>query len=447
MRRRPAHRAEQGALPGALASSAELLERTELHLRAADGAPRMLAVLCITLCVPMAEAGVAAAELSASLFKAVATRLRGVLQAKDQFARSGGCELLVVLPELTSPGFAHLAAQAIANALGAPVEADGSLHSLLVATGVALAPLHARGPEALFACARSAARDCARRGALAGGSQRLGFLVYDGDPVPDRSGFLLTGSELQAAIDDNCLCLHFQPQLDLRSDRVLSVEALLRWERHPGEWISPEQILACAERANLVGVLTQWTVNTALRQTRDWQRGGLPGIEVGVNLPPAALEQPDLPQLIALALETFGVGPGQLTLEITESAAIGDAGCSLRTLTALRALGVRISVDDFGTGYNTYQWLRDMPLDEVKIEKLFIRDLGRSPRNAIIVDSVIRLAHALGVSVVAEGVEDQTARDALVAMGCDRILGYGFSRPVAAEVCTDFLRARRPARA
>jgi EAL domain-containing protein (putative c-di-GMP-specific phosphodiesterase class I) len=230
-------------------------------------------------------------------------------------------------------------------------------------------------------------------------------------------------ADLRGALERNELVLHYQPNVPLRGDQRLGVEALLRWH-HPGmEVVAPEEFIELAEVSGLIQPLTRWVVATAVSQCGRWRKEGL-DLNVSVNISARNFADAELPDHIASTLADAGVPPDRLVLEITESQLMSDPVTALDAMTRMTALGVRTSVDDFGTGYSSMSHLRRLPIDEIKIDQSFVTDMTRNDSDRAIVRSIIDLGHNLGLEVVAEGVEDAPTLGALIDMGCDRVQGF-----------------------
>jgi EAL domain-containing protein (putative c-di-GMP-specific phosphodiesterase class I) len=243
---------------------------------------------------------------------------------------------------------------------------------------------------------------------------------------------LVYENRLRAAIDQGALELVFQPQFRLADGAVVGVESLLRWKDSELGVVPPSQAIAVAESAGLMNEVTWWVLNNALRHCAEFRFRGL-DIRVGVNLSANNLREPDLLDFIDRALRTWGVPPANLVIEVTETAVLGAAEAISETFGRLKALGVRLSIDDFGTGYSSMNYLANMPFDEMKIDLSFVRDMVSVPAHERIVRSLIDLAHNLGLTVVAEGVENERTRARLAELGCDCIQGYFASEPLEPE--------------
>ncbi len=353
-------------------------------------------------------------------------RLRDALRKSDIIARLGGDEFAVVLPGADEAG-AVVAAEKLLKSLRRPLAVDGFELDIGASIGIALYPQHGEGPVTLMQRA-DVAMYAAKR--VHGGRS-----VYS----PDQSGYnprrLGLIRDLRQGIENDQLLLHYQPKIDLRTMRVGGAEALVRW-LHPLEgMIPPGRFIPLAEHTGLIKPLGLWVLGTALRQGRVWHQAGM-NLNVAVNLAPENLQDPQLIGAILELLEGADALPSWLTVEITEGAMMADPARSRQTLQRLREMGVRISIDDYGTGYSSLAYLKTLPVDEVKIDQCFVKDMIGNEKDACIVRSVIDLAHNLGLQVVAEGVEDLASLDLLASWDCDLAQGYYFSRPLPP---TDFM--------
>jgi EAL domain-containing protein (putative c-di-GMP-specific phosphodiesterase class I) len=241
-------------------------------------------------------------------------------------------------------------------------------------------------------------------------------------------------NELRNALRRNELSLHYQPQISLRTGGLIGAEALLRW-RHP-EWgsVSPAEFIPVAEESGLIEAIGAWVIDEACRQVAAWDRLGLPPLTIAVNCSTRQFQQPQmLHQTVREALQRSGLQPSRLELEITETVLVQDIGKTRRLLEQFRALGVRIAVDDFGTGYSSLYYLKRLPIDKLKVDKSFVRELESNSDDRTIAASVAALGHSLGLKVIAEGVETSEQLRLLESMHCDEAQGYLWSRPLPAD--------------
>ncbi len=369
------------------------------------------------------------------LLRQVAERLSGQLREGDLLARLGGDEFAILL-ERADETRALAASQRLHDVLCAAFALeDISLHTS-VSIGIALFPDHGSDVSTLLRRA-----DVAMYKAK---SARDGHCVYHTSDDNRGHERLRTLQELRTALAEDQLVLHFQPKIDLRSGDVHSVEALVRWEHPTRGLLYPASFLEMVEDSGLMHALTRRVLVQALDQACSWQEQGTP-MGVAVNVPAASLLDEEFPGFVAGQLALRRLPPQTLQVEITEETLMGDRGRAREVLTTLRGLGVQIAVDDFGTGYSSLAYLRELPIDELKLDRSFVFPMAGDARAAALVESTINLAHSLGLRMVAEGVEDRPTYSELSRYGCDQIQGFYISRPVpAAEF--DHWMSRRSAR-
>jgi diguanylate cyclase (GGDEF)-like protein len=360
----------------------------------------------------------------------VGQRLFGALREADTVARLGGDEFAALLPGATAEG-AGAVADKLRAALQQPLSIDGVALDLDASIGIAVYPEHGNDAAELLQHA-DVAMYVAKQA-------HLRFLVYDPavDQHSPRRLALLGG--LRRALERDELVLHYQPKADLRSGEIRSVEALVRWQHPDQGLLGPGEFIPLAERTGLIHPLTHWVLDAALDQAAQWQRAGLP-LSVAVNISTRCLLDPAFPDQVTGQLATWQIPPDRLVLEITESAVMADPTRALEVLGRLHSLGVGLAVDDFGTGYSSMAYLKELPVDELKIDRSFVSQMATSPSDAVIVRSTIDLGHNLGLHVVAEGVETQHAWQELTALGCDMAQGYYLGRPMPAADLEQQLR-------
>ncbi|MDX6244540.1 MAG: diguanylate cyclase [Frankiales bacterium] len=351
----------------------------------------------------------------------VAQRLSVCMRSDDTLVRLGGDEYAALLSDVTVPEALDVG-ERIRSGLREPLAVDSLVIHLDVSIGIAVYPEAATTVAGLLHGADSAMYE-----AKAG---RLGCVVFEsGDDTLTARRQLLT--DLQTAIREGQLVLHFQPKVDLLTTTVCGVEALVRWNHPERGLLYPDTFIPAAERYGFMRGLTTTVLALALDQARDWRAAGSP-MPVAVNVSAANLADPELPGQVADLLAVRGLDGSALVIEVTETMLMNDTTRALSVLHGLRALGVRISIDDYGTGYSSLSRLRDLPINELKLDRSFIMELEADPRTAAIVDSTIRLAHSLGMTVVAEGIETAATLALLTAMHCDVGQGYHLGRPVPA---------------
>jgi len=350
-------------------------------------------------------------------------RLEAAAPAPGLVARLGGDEFGVLLPG-ADRGAAAAAARAILAGLQRPIVVDGQAFEVGASVGVALFPDHGRDVATLMRTA-DVAMYAAKRA-------RAGWAVYAPDEDHSCPRRLNLVGELRQAVEEGQLSLLYQPKVDLSTMRDAGAEALVRW-RHPREGLlSPGEFIPLAEETGLIRPLSLWVLDRALRDARALADRGL-AAEVAVNLAPDDLQGPELIDAVVERLERHGVPAPRLTIEVTEGAMMKNPARAKEALQILHQMGVKISIDDFGTGYSSLAYLKELPVDEVKVDRSFVKDMAVSSRDACIVRSVIDLGHNLGLRVVAEGVEDEATLALLREWGCDLVQGYLLGRPVSAE--------------
>jgi len=365
------------------------------------------------------------------LVKEFARRLGDVLGEPDRLARLRGDEFAVLLPGATASLGLQVASK-IVRTLEQPFMVEKLPIEVEVSIGISVAPDHGQDPEILLRHA-DVAMQAARR-------EAAGCVVYSPARDPhDPRGLVLLG-ELRRAIEADDLRLHYQPKLALKTRSVVGAEALVRW-RHPKRGlVPPDQFVPLAEQGGLIKPLTRWVLGEALRQCAAW-RAERDGLSIAVNLSARNLQDPQLLEQITGLLESRQLAPQLLRLELTESAVMTDPLRAVEILAALAASGVGLSIDDFGTGYSSLAYLRKLPVSELKIDKSFVIGIAaHTLGDAAIVRSTNDLGHNLGLSVVAEGVEDEQTLDMLGAMGCDAAQGYFIARPMPAPDFERWLR-------
>ncbi|MEC5160261.1 EAL domain-containing protein [Janthinobacterium sp. CG_S6] len=370
------------------------------------------------------------------LLVAVAQRVRRCVRAGDTVARLGGDEFTVVLGEIDGPAAAAATAQHIVRALAAPYQIDG--HDIFVTSsiGIALYPRDGGDVATLVKHADSAMYRAKKT--------NTGFQFYEASMAQLISEHVRLESDLRHALENRQLQVYYQPQARLADGRVIGMEALVRWPHPTRGMVSPVEFIALAEETGLINPLGDWVLRTACAQLQQWITEGLPPMRVAVNLSVRQLLQKDFAASVEAALADTGLAPHLLELEITESTLMEYAQDTLMALHRLRALGVRLSIDDFGTGYSSLSYLKRFPVDIIKIDRSFVRDLPQDADDAAIVAAIIALAHSLRLEVVAEGVETAAQLRFLQENRCDILQGYYLSPAVPAAQFAQLVRQRAP---
>ena len=354
------------------------------------------------------------------LLRVVSDRFRAALGREDILARLGGDEFALLLPDLDGAQAVALL-EKVRDRLTEEMVLDGVPLSIEASFGIALYPEHG-----------SQLHDLKQRADIAMYQGKRGaadIVVYSGDSAGHPHQWLVVQTELRHALERDELVLHYQPKVGLADGEVHALEALVRW-RHPQRGlVPPGEFLPAAEHSGLIGPLTEWVLRRALTDQLGWTASGQPWA-VSVNVSARNLEVPGFPAQVAALLAETGTPSRRLVLEITETALAGDAVTVERAIGELAALGVGISVDDFGAGFTSLAHLRGLPATEIKIDRAFVKDVAHDPQSRAIVRSVIALAHGLGSRVTAEGVETAEVYRWLIEAGCDEAQGYLIGRPV-----------------
>jgi diguanylate cyclase len=416
--------AAQDPLTG-LASRLQLEDRLDAAALRAETQQRRLALLYIDMdgFKPINDSY--GYDVGDALLREVAQRLTVLGRSTDTLARMGADEFLMLMDGDPDHASAALVADRIRQALQRPYVLQGQEVNLSCSIGIVLYPDH--GSRARLIARADAAMVAAKR---AGGNLHC---FFDAAMDQDAHEAIDLQRDLRRAIDTNTgLELHYQPKIDSRSGRVRGVEALLRWHHPERGMVSPTVFIPIAERFGLIGVLGQWVTNEACRQLRIWDDLGL-RMHVAINLSVHQLRQSDLVERVQATLSRHDIAAQRVTFEVTESAAMEDPQASLRVFERLSQLGVSLSIDDFGTGYSSLSYLRRLPARQLKIDRSFVQDVDSQSDARAIVRAVIKLAHALGLKVVAEGVETVAQQDMLKRMGCDQLQGFLFAKPMPAR--------------
>jgi diguanylate cyclase (GGDEF)-like protein len=351
----------------------------------------------------------------------VYARIRGVLRPDDLLFHVGNDEFAVVLNQLRSSQVTRLAAEKILARIGENIVVGERALAVAAVAGAAVFPEHATGRDELLKAADFALHYAREH--------QLPYSIYDASTRSEDTRIANLKGNFRSALENGELTLHYQPQLDLQKGVVSGGEALARWYHSETGWVRPDIFVGIAEKIGLIDSLTYWSLNVAFRE---WFQPGqaFPSASVAVNLSAKLLHSPELVPMVERALNIWGVSPGSVVLEVTESAMMADPDAALGTLTRLHEMGITLSIDDFGTGYSSLAYLKKLPVAELKIDKSFVMQMAENRQDRKIVQSVIDLAHTLDMRVVAEGIEDERILDMLVAMGCDYGQGFYIARPM-----------------
>jgi diguanylate cyclase len=397
----------------------KLLDRETAIARATDG---RLAVLILELRRVDRLQALMRGPAPAITMSLVLDRLRKALREEDRMAAISDEQVCIILPRLAHPSQAVLAAVKVLRALDRPIAHEGGSAVLRPRVGVATLPEHGFDPAELLMAADVSCHIAATR--------EEGYHVFQGDEHVEAEVYRGLDLDLERAVRANELEIHYQPQIELAGGRPVGVEALVRWRHAQAGDVPPRTIVGIAERTGLIGTLTFWILNAALRQHAEWRDAGI-APRLAINLSVSTLTDRELPAVVDQGIKMWGIDPATVALEIAESSMIADAERSVAILTRLKAIGVQISIDDFGSGFSSLSHLKRFPIDEIKIDRPFIDGLTSDRGDRALVCAAIDLGHHFGFRVVAEGVERAETRDTLKGLGCDVAQGNLFAAALA----------------
>jgi diguanylate cyclase (GGDEF)-like protein/PAS domain S-box-containing protein len=368
-------------------------------------------------------------DVGDEVLREVARRFSAQLKGGALISRIGGDEFTVVLSEVGDRDVVDDLSLRLIDSLRLPIDARGIAIEVGVSIGIAMSPDHTRDAKELLRHADVAMYVSKRHGTP--------FEYYDRDDDEHTVRRLSMLSELRSAIDNSGISLHYQPQVDLRTGKARSVEALVRWQHARHGNVGPAEFVTLAEATDLIRPLTEWTIKRALADIAAWNRRGVE-LRVAINISARVLQDLDFPERLKALLAESSTRPEQIELEITESAMMLDPDRARMIVKELHALGTPISIDDYGTGFSSLGYLRDLRVQSLKLDKSFVVDLETREQNRVIVESTVQMAHALGLEVVAEGVESEWTCTYLKSIGYDLGQGYLFARPMSADDCCNW---------
>lgn len=360
------------------------------------------------------------------LLRSVAERLCACARKDDVLARVGGDEFALLVTRMSGPEDAVEVVSQIHEALKPPVDIDGHELFITASVGISLYPGDGHDSQTLLKNATAARY----RAQLQGGA---GYHFYTSDMNEKALRRLTLENRLRRAVEREELIVYYQPKVDINANRIVGMEALVRWQSPELGLVSPAEFIPLAEDCGLIVPVGEWVLRTACAQNKLWHDSGLAQLRVAVNLSARQFRQHDLSAKISQILDETGLEPQYLELELTESSIMQSADSAAGTLGELREKGIEISIDDFGTGYSSLGYLKRLPIDTLKIDQSFVREMTTEPDSAAIVQAIIALAHNLNLKVVAEGVETEEQMRFLHLLRCDQAQGYLFSKPLPAE--------------
>jgi diguanylate cyclase (GGDEF)-like protein len=370
-----------------------------------------------------------------ALLRLVSKRLVTCVRAGDTVGRLGGDEFAIVLSELSQSQDAGLIAQKVLESLAEPFDLDGHEVFVTASIGIATHPGDGEDAETLLKNADAAMFSAKNLG-------KNNYQFYTAEMNERALERLLLESNLRRALERDEFVLHLQPKANIATGALDGCEALLRW-RVPGNGlVAPGQFIPLLEESGLIVSVGEWVIRSACEQLRAWQHAGIAPVPIAVNLSAKQLQHHDICSVVERALRDCAVPASLLELEVTEGTAMHNAEKAIVTLGRLKALGVRISIDDFGTGYSSLSYLKRFPVDALKLDRSFVKDLPGDAEDAAIARAVINLAHSLDLDLIAEGVETEAQLAFLAANGCDAIQGYYFSRPLPVDQFAQWLVQR-----
>lgn len=367
------------------------------------------------------------------LLQEAAHRIQQSVGKRNTIVRMGGDEFVCVLDRLEDESEAERIASNIIEAFSKPFLLNNTDIFVSISIGVSLYPYDGDDSDTLVTNADSAMYRAKRNG-------RNRFEKARVDVSAGAFEKLLLENSLRKAIENEELTLHFQPQVNLKTDEVTAVEALLRWNHPELGMIPPGDFIPIAEETGLIVPMGDWVLRTACEKAKQWQREGLPPIRMAVNLSAVQFLQKDLVHKIDTILEETTFHPHYLELEITENMVMQDVHSAINTLKQLKKRGIHISIDDFGTGYSTLSYLKEFPVDTLKIDRSFIKDIDTNPSSVALTKAITTLAHDLQLHVIAEGVENYKQLSLVKKQSCDAVQGYYYSKPLSEVAITSFLK-------
>ncbi len=365
----------------------------------------------------------------------IANRLRDCIRNGDLLARMGGDEFMVLLPHITSYTEITHVSQRIIERMNEPLDIDGYEFTLTASIGISVFPDSGKDAVSLIKCA-----DTAMYRAKAQGANN--FVIFNSEMNKEFQEWFRVENDLRKALERDEFELYFQPQYNTKSRVISGVEVLVRWKHPVLGIISPGKFITIAEETGLIVEIGEWVLDQACKQMKSWLDKGFPKIPISVNLSLRQFMQKNIVQSIERILKETGLPPEFLDLEITESVTI-DLLRTMNILKRLKELGVKISLDDFGTGYSSLQYLSKFPIDELKIDQVFVKSIGTNNNDNAIITMIINLGHLLNLEVIAEGVESKEQLDYLTLQGCDKVQGYYYCKPLTAKQFEETVKQTR----
>jgi diguanylate cyclase (GGDEF)-like protein/PAS domain S-box-containing protein len=366
------------------------------------------------------------------LLKAFSRRTRACLRSGDTLARLGGDEFTVLLPDINSENDVITIADKIMAEMCAPFLVGGHDYHASASIGIAIFPEDGNTPDSLVRNADIAMYQTKSQG-------KNGYLHFNSSMSSNQQDRIILENDLRTAIrSGNQFELHYQPQVSQSNQRIIGFEALIRWQHPTRGLIGPDEFIPLAEEAGLIIGISDWVLNAGCRQLQLWRNAGFDQFKLAINLSPKEFEQGNLVDRINRFISAYNIPPAAIEIEITESLLMNDAEKVIDKVSQLRLAGIRVSIDDFGTRYSSLNYLRRFPVSSIKIDQSFVRDLIPNYAPAII-DAIIGISHSFSLDVLAEGVETENQCQELSKLGCDKMQGFYFSRPLPAAAIESML--------
>lgn len=361
-----------------------------------------------------------------------AKRLNSHIRKSDFVCRWGGDEFVVLLGEIQNPDQAAKFSQRLLQTFEHPLQIEGHEIYLKCSVGIAIYPEDGQETEILLKNADAALYRTKESG-------RNHYQFYNPQMGVEIAENFTLENQLHQAVKNGEMILHYQPQINIKTGQVYGLEALIRWKSPQLGLIKPGKFIPLAEKTGLILPMGEWVLKTACQQNKKWQQMGLPPVRISVNLSAQQLQQPNLIETVENTLESVGLDPKWLELEVTESMLMKNITIAKKTLQELREMGVYISMDDFGTGYSSLGYLKKFPFDTLKIDQSFVKELNQSSQDLHIISAIMTLSRGFNLRVIAEGVENQEQLKLLKELNCEEMQGYLFSRPLSSEDVLKYL--------
>ncbi len=372
-------------------------------------------------------------DIGDGILSGIAQRIKGIISQPDTVSRWGGDEFIILLSEVPTTEDALKFSKKILNAFEAPFEYKGYRLYVTASIGIAFYPQHGEDTNTVLKNADMAMYSAKEKG-------RNTFQIYTSDINKKSFEKLMLTNDLRHALERDEFVLYYQPQVNIYTGKVVGMEALIRWQHPELGLVSPASFIPLAEDMGLIVPIGEWVLYTACTQNKVWQDSGLSPLRVAVNLSAHQLQQSGFVERVMSVLEETGLEPNYLDLEITESVALQNIELTIEKLNALQERGVHISMDDFGTGYSSLSYLMRLPINTLKIDRSFVKEINTNTKKVAIADAIVSMAHSLKFKVIAEGVENHEQLHCVRTRKCDEIQGYLFSKPLTTEAFEKILR-------